>query len=633
MNITFTHLTMQNFCGVKELDIDFYDRTIIKGQNKSGKTTVKNAIYWVLFNRLADGSSPDNIRPHDENGVDVDMIDISVTLTMDADGKEIAVKKTQKQNWVTDRTTQEQKFKGNVNEYEINGIPKKEKDFADYMTQFIAPDLFALCTNPQVFLRLDNKKRRALLFDMIDGADTEVVDSDPKFAGLKNDLMDGTVEELIARSKKAISSYKDKLVEIPARIDELNLQIKVLTEDERAELNGELQMQEDELARLDTIKDTLNEIAERASKARIRLNEIETSMRLDQQKAEADLNLRQQTLTNNLAMYGNQLKTMQESISTSQAQIETHNMAIADYERGIKTEQSKEFDEKSLSCPTCGRKYPDSKQESIRKHFEDEKASKIESLESLITSTKELIAVEEEKIIKTNDDIQRIQADISELTGELANVNEEMTKKKAPKSVSDNAEYLSITADMAKWQAEEEQIKSAHDPDLLIKVTNRIAEIKLALGREQTNNSYQQRIEELQEEQLKTSQKIADEERKVDLLQAYQIAKVNLLTERINAFFSVIKWQMFKAQINGGFAEVCTPLVNGTSYDGLLNHGDKILAEIDLCQAFQKANNIVCPILIDDTESLDEWRVPNLDNQLICIRRTDDKVLAVEKIS
>lgn len=628
MNITFTHLTMQNFCGVKELDIDFYDRTIIKGQNKSGKTTVKNAIYWVLFNRLADGSSPDNIRPHDENGVDVDMIDISVTLTMDADGKEIAVKKTQKQNWVTDRTTQEQKFKGNVNEYEINGIPKKEKDFADYMTQFIAPDLFALCTNPQVFLRLDNKKRRALLFDMIDGADTEVVDSDPKFAELKNNLMDGTVEELIARSKKAISSYKDKLVEIPARIDELNMQIKVLTDDEREELNGELQMQEDELARLNTIKDTLNEIAERASKARIRLNEIETSIRLENQKAEADRNMRQQTLTNNLTMYNNHLKTLQDTIAKSQGMIETHNMAIADYERGIKTEQDKAFDENNLSCPTCGRKYPDGKQEKIREHFEKEKMDKISSLESLIASTKELIGIEEDKIVKANEDIERIQADISELTDELSKANEEIS----PKSVTDNAEYLSIMAEMAKWQAEEEQIKSAHDPDLLIKVTNRIAEIKLALGREQTNDAYQKRIDELQAEQIKTSQKIADEERKVDLLQAYQIAKVNLLTERINAFFSVIKWQMFKAQINGGFAEVCTPLVNGTSYDGLLNHGDKILAEIDLCQAFQKANNIVCPILIDDTESLDEWRVPNLDNQLICIRRTDDKTLSIEPI-
>lgn len=628
MNITFKHLTLQNFCGVKELDTDLYDRTMVSGQNKSGKSTVRNAIFWVLFNRLADGSSPDNIRPHDEEGIDIDMIDISVTLTMDADGKEIAVTKTQKQNWVTDRTTQEQKFKGNVNEYEINGIPKKEKDFVEYLTQFISPELLSLCTNPQVFLRLDTKKRRALLFDMIDGADTEVIDADPKFEELKSDLMDGTVEELIARSKKAISSYKDKLIEIPARIDELNLQIKELTDDEKAELTSELSAEEEKLSALDTKKDTVNELNKRISDGKIKLNEIATNARLTTQKAEADISLRKQTLTNNLSMYGNQIKTLQDSVVKSQGMIETHNLAIADYERGIKTEQDKEFDENSLSCPMCGRKYPDNKQESIREHFEKEKADKIESLENLIKSTKELIAIEEEKISKANEDIQKLQADIDELNTELSNATTEIPSV----DYTTDTEYLKTQADIAKWQVEIETLNTAEDATARMTINNRISEIKLALGREQTNDAYKARIAELQTEQLATSQKIADEERKVDLLQDYQKAKVNLLTERINAFFNVIKWQMFKPQINGGFQEVCTPLVNGTSYDGLLNHGDKILAEIDLCQAFQKANGVTCPIVIDDTESLDSWRVPELENQLIVLRRTDDKVLTIDKM-
>lgn len=630
MNIKFTHITLKNFCGVTSLETDLFDRTIIKGQNKSGKTTIKNAIYWVLYNKLADGSSPDGIRPHDEDGVDIDMIDINVTLTMDIDGKTVKVSKTQKQNWVTDRTTQEQKFKGNVNEYEINGIPKKEKDFVDYLTQFISPELLSLCTNPQVFLRLDTKKRRALLFDMIDGADTEVVDSDPKFAELKSDLMDGTIEELIARSKKAISSYKDKLVEIPARIDELNMQIKELTDEEKAELTSQLSAEEEKLSALDTKKDIINELNKRISDGKIKLNEIATNARLATQKAEADLSLRKQNITNNLAMYSNQLKTLQDTIVKSQGMIETHNMAIADYERGIKTEQNKAFDENSLSCPTCGRKYPDGKQEKIREHFEKEKSDKIESLENLIKGTKELIVVSENTISKTNEDMQKVRAGIDELQAELAKVDAEQI---TPADCTQDTEYIKTQADIAKWQVEVEKLNTAEDSTARMAINNHISEIKLALGREQTNDAYKARITDLTAEQLATSQKIADEERKVDLLQAYQIAKINLLTERINAFFKVIKWQMFKPQINGGFAEVCTPLVNGTSYDGLLNHGDKILAEIDLCQAFQRANDVTCPILIDDTESLDSWRVPELTNQLICIRRTDDPTLVIESLS
>lgn len=629
MDIKFTGISLKNFCGIKELDTDLYDRTIIKGQNKSGKTTIKNAIYWVLYNKLADGSAPDGIRPHDEDGVDVDMIDINVTLTMDIDGKTVKISKTQKQNWVTDRTTQEQKFKGNVNEYEINDIPKKEKDFAEYMEQFIAPGLLALCTNPQVFLRQNSKERRATLFSMIEDADNEVIDTNPEFEVLKNELMDGTVEELILRSRKAVSVYKDKLKEIPARIDELTMQIQELTDDEKAELNAELAKADEQLAELNKQGEKVNAIREYISKAKIRMSEIATAAKLDAQKAEADAVMRKQTITGNIARYVSDLKTAQSTVEQAKAQIETHMLAIADYDRGIATEHNREFDEKSLSCPMCGRKYPDGKQESIRQHFEKEKADKIESLMSLIESTKELIASEKEKISKADEDVIRTKADIKLLEAELDKVTD------GPVATADyttDAEYLNLQADIAKWEVALSETSLVDTGAERVAITNRIAQIKLSLGREQTNDAYRARIAELQKEQLETSQKIADQEKMLDLLQRYQIAKVNNLTDKINSFFTVIKWQMFKPQINGGYQEVCIPTVSGTSYDGLLNHGDKLLAEIDLCQAFQRANNVKCPVLIDDTESLDEWRVPDVDTQLICIRRTDDKQLIVKPL-
>ena len=40
-------------------------------------------------------------------------------------------------------------------------------------------------------------------------------------------------------------------------------------------------------------------------------------------------------------------------------------------------------------------------------------------------------------------------------------------------------------------------------------------------------------------------------------------------------------------------------------------------------------NSIRLPIWIDDTESLDENRIPDVSRQLIVIRRTDDETLKV----
>jgi len=38
------------------------------------------------------------------------------------------------------------------------------------------------------------------------------------------------------------------------------------------------------------------------------------------------------------------------------------------------------------------------------------------------------------------------------------------------------------------------------------------------------------------------------------------------------------------------------------------------------------------PITIDDAESVDEWRLPEIDRQMIVFRRTDDKELIVKNI-
>lgn len=116
-------------------------------------------------------------------------------------------------------------------------------------------------------------------------------------------------------------------------------------------------------------------------------------------------------------------------------------------------------------------------------------------------------------------------------------------------------------------------------------------------------------------------------------MQLYQRAKIGAITDAINSYFSVIRWRFFKPQVNGSYAETCEPLVNGVSLDGLLNRGDSILAMADLCMAFQRKANVSVPILLDDRESVDEWRLPKADNQLLFIRRTDDKSLIVESLA
>ena len=127
--IKLLKMHIQNFKGCKDRIIDFSDTTVIKGANATGKTTVFDAFTWLLFSKDSLGSAKFDIRPLDADGNMINNLEISVESTIRVDDEEFTLKKTQKQVWRKKRGTDTTEFQGNVNEFEINGYPKAEKEF------------------------------------------------------------------------------------------------------------------------------------------------------------------------------------------------------------------------------------------------------------------------------------------------------------------------------------------------------------------------------------------------------------------------------------------------------------------------------------------------------------------------
>ena len=96
---------MENFKGIKSLDVNFSNKTSIKGQNAVGKTTIFDAFTWLLFNKNSAGEEKFNVRPLDKDGNRIDNVEIKVVGVIDVDGKEVELSKVQKQNWVKKRGT------------------------------------------------------------------------------------------------------------------------------------------------------------------------------------------------------------------------------------------------------------------------------------------------------------------------------------------------------------------------------------------------------------------------------------------------------------------------------------------------------------------------------------------------
>ena len=95
-----THIFAQNFCkfyGKNTLDTDFSMKTVLSGQNEVGKSTVKRIILDVLNCHDENDREITGIRPHDENGVEIDDVDIVRAVTFEIDGKAKTLKKVTRQ--------------------------------------------------------------------------------------------------------------------------------------------------------------------------------------------------------------------------------------------------------------------------------------------------------------------------------------------------------------------------------------------------------------------------------------------------------------------------------------------------------------------------------------------------------
>lgn len=213
----------------KDKTIDFGDKTRISGANATGKTTIFDAFTWLLFGKDSLGSSDFDIRPLDANGKMIDNIEISVEAKISVDGNEYELKKVQKQKWVKKRGTGTTELQGNINEFGINGYPKSQKDFKDFIAGIIDEDIFTLITNPAAFNALPWKKQREILMKFVGTfSDAEIAETfGERYTKLIPELRIASTEDILKKYTKAKTALNKDMVEIPARIDEISKQLVI----------------------------------------------------------------------------------------------------------------------------------------------------------------------------------------------------------------------------------------------------------------------------------------------------------------------------------------------------------------------------------------------------------------------
>lgn len=643
------HIFLQNFCkfyGSNTLDADIYDRTEISGVNETGKSTIKRAIQYIFGCRDENGREITGIRPHDKDGNDIDG-DITAEVTVEIDGTDKVLKKVCRQNY-----NKKGEFTGNVTDYSINDIPKKQSDFDSFLEECACDkNRFSLCINAMTLLLKNGTEQRAILAETFGKhSNDDICDMYTEFAPLKSVLHDGTVDELKkrcntqlygTRGRNGTKGLQDLLDEIPSRIDEVSRQ--------RVDIDlAELELKKKAL--LDKLSENIKQQTDtqNSMKSYDKLSdgiiELKGQLSVLQQKAneKLDADRREKRTTLNQIQNEHQKEllkadTIREEITALEKRIAQYEQKRQDLKKSWNLNKSLKFDENSLICSYCGQEYPEEKKEQLRTEFDTHKAHELELITKEGSSCADHIKADQAELENKREELKKTEDEVERLEKEIAIADNALNSIPASVDISNTEEYKAIQSQIAEKEAAMNRYADMQSMRIELKCAEEeiradIEQVNKKLASVSINESVDKRIAELEQERRDIAQKITDVQAKLDLLKRFSRKKNELLESDVNKYLCFCTVRMFRPLVNGDTEECCDFIYKGEPYSRNMNHGAKILTEIDICNAFQKRCGVELPIMVDDTESLDHWKIPDVDSQLIMFRRSDDAVLKVEEV-
>ena len=140
----------------------------------------------------------------------------------------------------------------------------------------------------------------------------------------------------------------------------------------------------------------------------------------------------------------------------------------------------------------------------------------------------------------------------------------------------------------------------------------------------------QRRISELRANEKILNQQLSDLERQLTVAKKFQVKKMELLQEQINANFEHVQFKMFDyVKTTGELKPTCEAMLHGVPYSAL-SKGEKLKAALDIFRTLQKIYEIEMPLLLDDAESYTRNSFVDLPNQLWLFKVSDEPTLIIE---
>lgn len=654
------NLKIKNFKGIKSFELDTSGQSVnIYGDNATGKTTVFDAVLWLLFDKNSENKSDFGIKPRFADGTEMSRGEHEVCGTFDVDGRVITLKKVFHENWKRPRGKAEEVFAGNTTDFFIaqcgvDGlVPVKAAEYKKFVADFIDEKLFQLLTDANYFnTKLPWKERRDIIMEVCGSiSDEEVIDAHSELAELRKMLgAYKSVEDAKKAARYRAKEIKAEMEAIPIRISEL--QNTLVDEqsafrasefkNEKEHLQAEVDRLSQELAAV-RAEDPARNIANELGSVNLKISEIENKAMTAQRKEQDGI---YKLLTAESAKgteLNNQLRSVQSEIMRRQNVIadceNKRNSLLRDFSN-CKARQFVKVDITTI-CPTCHQTLPEERvtaaimeQDEKEKIFNRNKAAELEAINKAGLENNTVKMAAEEALTELQKQASAFDIQLEEVKRNM----DAYQKNIDSMHVTYPAEHEVLLKRRHDLQESLKAPQAAHDELIKNLIDKRAAiEAKIANGNKmlalvEASEKAKMRIDELAQEEGKLAAAYEECNSQIFLVDSFIRAKTDMLSERINSRFQLARFVMFKKNIgNDGIEECCEVAVNGVPYSDL-NNAMRINVGLDIIRTLSEHYHFNAPVFVDNAESVTDL-LPMPDHQVIRLVVSEpDKQLRVETV-
>ena len=518
------------------------------------------------------------------------------------------------------KDTSEEKFLGTTQARFVDDVPYSVSAFKEKLNSLCDFDDWFMLSNINLFWTYKVDVRRKILMSLAGEINEEdlMVQYPAVYKGVKTEKKD--IAEMLTQQKATRKKANDELQAIPAKVQAQDM---LKSDEDFAQLEKEKSEIDKQISSIDASLQGVIVNADEQAEYQKRLAEEE---RLYEKTRKEWADKHFDCVNDAFKKVNTAADEMHEAI-----RIQKMNIGNNVRNRCKLAELTKEFNElmqrwnnvnekefnfaQTDVCPVCGRPYTE---EMKNKEYENavaefnahkseelakiqkaasEKNSQIAIIKGNINTFEQITAAKDSENVRVKTDTHNVlNVELAKVKAETWKQSEEKQKADASlQAVKSTEPATEVDASVKKNKQKKQELTSKRD-NLIKRISGR-----------DMNERIEQEKEKLDARSRELAQIVADCNEVIRQIKEYKKAKIAIVENNVNSFFSLIRWKFYEQNItNDDEKEVCTAIdSNGVDYNNT-NDGTVINMGIDIINGISKAKNVYVPLFVDRKESVEK---------------------------